>query len=334
MTERNPKPRTTPPTDTEIAVAAIVFRDAAGRVLCVRKHSSPRFQLPGGKLEAGETTVDAALRETREEVGLDVDRSNLSYLGTFSAEASNEPGHTVTSTVYVHPMPSRAPEAAAEIAETAWIDPLAPAGHALAPLLSTRIFPALTQRRIQSVTVFAGANPGTDTAHLELARRLGQALGQHRMTLVYGGSKLGLMGEVAKEAHAHKGTTIGVLTTHLANYELKYEGLDRLELVGSMSERKAMMSQLGEAFVALPGGTGTLDEFFEEWTNQQLGTHTKPIGLLGRTFWQPLIDMVDHMVAHGFVRQTDRDHLIVADEPEEMIQKLQAWLPPVPRWTD
>lgn len=330
MTERNPNPRTTPPTDTEITVAAIVFRDDAGRVLCVRKHSSPRFQLPGGKLEAGETTVDAALRETREEVGLEVDRGNLSYLGRFSAEASNEPGHTVTSTVYVHPTPFSAPEAAAEIAETAWIDPREPAGHALAPLLATRIFPALTQRRIQAVTVFAGANPGTDPAHLQLARRFGQALGAHHMTLVYGGSKLGLMGEVAKGAQA----SIGVLTTHLANYELKYEGLDRLELVGSMSERKAMMSQLGDAFVALPGGTGTLDEFFEEWTNQQLGLHTKPIGLLDREFWQPLVDMVDHMVAKGFVRQTDRDHLIVADEPEEMIRKLQAWLPPVPRWTD
>lgn len=326
----------TPPDQplAEIIVAAIVFRDAEGRVLCVRKHSSPRYQLPGGKLEPGESTLDAALRETREEIGAEVDRSRLSYLGRFSAEASNEPGHTVTSTVYVHPAPPAAPAPAAEIAEAAWIDPEEPGDRQIAPLLASRIFPALRPRRLRAVTVFAGANPGKRPEYLEQGRLLGEALARRGATLVYGGSKVGVMGAVAAGASASGGSSLGVLTTQLANYELKFDGLDRLELVGSMAERKAMMSQQGDAIVALPGGTGTLDELFQEWTSQQLGLHSKPIGLLDSEFWQPLLDMVDHMVRNGFVRQTDRDHLVVADDPDELLDRLERWVPPVPRWTD
>ncbi|QYH20515.1 TIGR00730 family Rossman fold protein [Corynebacterium aquatimens] len=308
------------------------MRNARGEVLCVRKASSPRFQLPGGKPEAGESMVDTAIRETREEVGVELDRDRLSFLGRFSAEASNEPGHTVTSAVFVSPEVPDAPAPAAEIAELAWIDPTDPAGRELAPLLATRIFPALAPRELNAVTVFAGAREGTDPATSALAHALGTALARRGITLVYGGSKLGLMGQVARGAHEGGGPTIGVLTTHLANYELKYDELDRLELVGTMAERKAMMSELCDAFIAVPGGTGTLDELFDEWTSQQLGIHTKPIGLLGAEFWAPFVQMVDHMVGHGFIRATDRDHLVVADDPDELLDQLCAWVPPVPRW--
>lgn len=322
----------TSPAAPEINVAAVVLRNDAGDVLCVRKASSPRFQLPGGKPEPGETMVETALRETREEVGLDLDRERLSFLGRFSAAASNEPGHTVTSAVFVSPEVGVAPAPGAEIAEIAWIDPADPDGYELAPLLATRIFPALAPSELQAVTVFAGARAGTDPATAKLAYALGQTLARHGITLVYGGSKLGLMGEVAKGASESKGPTVGVLTTHLANYELKFDRLDRLEVVGTMAERKAMMRELCDAFIALPGGTGTLDELFDEWANQQLGIHTKPIGLLGEAFWAPLLTMVDHMVDHGFIRATDRAHLVVADDPEELLAKLRAWVPPVPRW--
>lgn len=324
-------PRTSSSAPT-INVAAVVIRNARGEVLCVRKHTSPRFQLPGGKPEAGESMVEAALRETREEVGVDVEREALSFLGRFTAEASNEPGHTVTSAVFTARTYDGEPAPAAEIAELAWIDPANPSGRELAPLLATRIFPALAGRSLGAVTVFAGAREGTDPASRELAFALGAQLAREGITLVYGGSKLGIMGEVARGASASNGATHGVLTTHLANYELKYDELDRLEIVGTMAERKARMSELCDAFVALPGGTGTLDELFDEWTNQQLGVHTKPIGLLGRAFWQPLLDMVDHMVAHGFIRATDRDHLVVADDPAELLAAMRAWVPPVPRW--
>ena len=310
-----------------ISVAAIVFTDDKGRVLCVRKHSSPRFQLPGGKPEPGETLVDTALRETREEVGIGVDPEDLSYLGQFSAPASNEPGCTVTSTVFLHPGAGLSPAPAAEIAEARWIDPAAPDAE-IAPLLRGEVFPALKAREIEAIAVYAGARDGTNPANTALARAFGEALAEADITLVYGGSKVGLMGEVA----GGSSRSIGVLTEHLVNYELQYEGLERLEVVATMSERKARMSELADAIVALPGGAGTLDELFEEWTSQQLGLHHKPIGLLGSEFWAPLVAMVDHMVEQGFMRRTDRAHMIVADDPQELLAKLRAWAPPVPRW--
>lgn len=310
-----------------ICVAAIVFTDDKGRVLCVRKHSSPRFQLPGGKPEPGETLVETALRETREEVGIGVDPEDLSYLGQFSAPASNEPGCTVTSTVFLHPGAGLSPEPAAEIAEARWIDPTAPDAE-IAPLLRGEVFPALKAREIEAIAVYAGAREGTNPANTALARAFGEALAEADITLVYGGSKVGLMGEVA----GGSSRSIGVLTEHLVNYELQYEGLERLEVVATMSERKARMSELADAIVALPGGAGTLDELFEEWTSQQLGLHHKPIGLLGSEFWAPLVAMVDHMVEQGFMRRTDRAHMIVADDPQELLAKLRAWAPPVPRW--
>lgn len=315
----------------DIAVAAIVFTDEAGRVLCVRKHSSPRFQLPGGKPEPGEGPVDTALRETREEVGIDVDAEDLSFLGRFTAAASNEPGCTVTSTVFLHPgpglRPSLRPAPAAEIAEAAWIDPAAP-DREIAPLLRERIFPALGAREITAVAVYAGARDGTNPANRALARAFGEALADAGITLVYGGSRLGLMGQVAEGASK----SIGVITEHLQGYEIEYDGLERLEVVPTMAARKARMSELADAIVALPGGAGTLDELFDDWTSQQLGLHTKPIGLLGSEFWAPLVTMVDHMVAEGFVRPTDRAHMVVADDPAELLAKLRAWAPPVPRW--
>ena len=310
-----------------ISVATIVFTDDTGKVLCVRKHTSPRFQLPGGKPEPGETLVDTALRETREEVGIGVDPEDLSYLGQFSAPASNEPGCTVTSTVFLHPGAGLSPAPAAEIAEARWIDPTAPDAE-IAPLLRGEVFPALKAREIEAIAVYAGAREGTNPANTALARAFGEALAEADITLVYGGSKVGLMGEVA----GGSSRSIGVLTEHLVNYELQYEGLERLEVVATMSERKARMSELADAIVALPGGAGTLDELFEEWTSQQLGLHHKPIGLLGSEFWAPLVAMVDHMVEQGFMRRTDRAHMIVADDPQELLAKLRAWAPPVPRW--
>ena len=185
---------------------------------------------------------------------------------------------------------------------------------------------------ISAVTVFAGAREGVDPAMTSLAHAFGTALTRHGMTLVYGGGRLGMMGAVAQGVIDAGGASVGVMPEHLAAHEVAHTGLGELVIVDTLAQRKRIMSQRCDAFVALPGGAGTLDELFDEWTNQQLGLHTKPIGLLGADFWRPLTDMIDHMVAHGFVRQEDRDSLVVADDPDELLAALTQWTPQPPRW--
>ena len=133
---------------------------------------------------------------------------------------------------------------------------------------------------LKSVCVFCGANAGTDPAYTEAAVALGRAMAERKLTLVYGGGAVGLMGLVADAALEAGGEVVGVIPEHLVNWEVAHKGLTRLEVVGSMHERKALMADLGDAFVALPGGIGTFEEFFEVWTWRQLGYHDKPVGLL------------------------------------------------------
>ncbi|AWB84879.1 TIGR00730 family Rossman fold protein [Corynebacterium liangguodongii] len=319
-----------------IRVAALVIRDDAGRVLCVRKVGSPRFQLPGGKPEGGESAAAAAVRETEEEVRLTLTPDELGYLGVFTAEASNEPGFQVTATVFIRRQSGTNayvdPVASAEIDEVAWIDPLDPGSRPLAPLLEHEVFPALREREISAIAVFAGANTGSNPANLRLADDLGAALARRGITLVYGGSRLGVMGRVAEATTSAGGRAVGVLTNHLANHELRYEGLYQLEMVETMAQRKQRMAELSCATIALPGGTGTLDELFDQWTTQQLGYHSAPIGLLGVEFWAPFVAMIDHMVAQGFIRPADRASLVLSDDADALIDGLRSWVPPIPRW--
>lgn len=185
---------------------------------------------------------------------------------------------------------------------------------------------------ITAVTVFAGAREGVDAAMTTAAYDFGTSLARNGIALVYGGGRLGMMGAVAQGAIDGGGVTVGIMPNHLAQHEIAHTGLTELVLVDSLAQRKRSMSERCDAFVALPGGAGTLDELFDEWTNQQLGLHTKPIGLLGVEFWEPLTKMIDHMVAAGFVRQADRDSLIVADDPDELLTGLSTWTPQPPRW--
>jgi hypothetical protein len=165
---------------------------------------------------------------------------------------------------------------------------------------------------------------------------LGRALAERKLTLVYGGGAVGLMGIVADAALEAGGEVIGIIPESLKNLEIGHKGLTRLEVVDGMHARKARMAELSDAFIALPGGLGTLEELFEVWTWGQLGYHGKPLGLLEvNGFYRKLTDFLDHIVGEGFVRAPHRAMLQMSESPAELLDVLDAWQPLVlPKWVD
>jgi hypothetical protein len=195
--------------------------------------------------------------------------------------------------------------------------------------------------RVERVCVFCGASSGRGTAYLDAARAFGTELARRGFGLVYGGGRVGLMGELANAALAGGGEVVGVIPRELVERELAHDGLTELRVVGSLHERKALMAELAGAFVALPGGFGTLDELMEQLTWSQLGLHGKPIGLLDAAgYWRPLIALSRHAVEEGFVRELDLRSIAVAEEPGPLLDRLAAledeprprpkWAPPSP----
>jgi uncharacterized protein (TIGR00730 family) len=189
---------------------------------------------------------------------------------------------------------------------------------------------------LQSVCVFCGSSTGRDAAYTEAARSLGTTLAEANIRLVFGGGHVGLMGEISNAALAAGGDVIGVIPKFLVERELAHEGLSDLRIVGSMHERKALMSDLSEAFIALPGGTGTLEEFFEVLTWAQLGEHKKPCGLLNVAgYYDPLLTVFDRMVEAGFLSESNRALLLVEGDPELLLQRFDRYEPPkTAKWID
>jgi len=182
---------------------------------------------------------------------------------------------------------------------------------------------------VKSVCVFCGSHPGDDPAYEEAARTLGETLAEAGIELVYGGGHVGLMGSVADAALAAGGEVTGVIPKALVDREIAHTGLTRLHVVGSMHERKAMMSELSEGFVALPGGTGTLEEFFEVLTWAQLGEHGKPCGLLNVAgYYDPLLAVFDHMVNKGFLGDAHRALVLLESEPRALLDRFANYRPP------
>ena len=314
-------------------VSAVVIRDPQGRVLTVRKRGTARFMLPGGKPEAGESAGASAAREVGEELGVSVRTADLIAWGTFTTAAANESDTRLIATVFEHPGITVAGPAA-EIEELRWIDPSAPGSTPLAPLLVDHVFPRLVATtRLRRVAIFAASSPGVDPEHAVAARELATALAADGIGVVYGGAKVGLMGAVADAALAAGGEVIGVMPGHLVEREIAHPGLTRLDVVDTMHARKHRMAELSDAFVALPGGAGTLEELFEVWTWQVLGLHTKPIALYGSRFWEPLTSLLDHLVGQGFVREDDRQALCTADDPADVLRQLREWSPPPAKWS-
>lgn len=186
---------------------------------------------------------------------------------------------------------------------------------------------------MRRLCVYAGASTGNDPAHERAARSLGELLAANGIGLVYGGASIGLMGAVADVVLEAGGEAIGVIPTGLRRREVAHDGLTELRTVSSMHERKAMMSELADAFVALPGGLGTLDELLEAATWSQLGIHAKPCGLLNvGGYWDSLIAQLDRAGADGFLRADHRRVLLVESDPAALLELLQRWSPPPAVW--
>ncbi|HEX7406648.1 MAG TPA: TIGR00730 family Rossman fold protein [Candidatus Binatia bacterium] len=189
---------------------------------------------------------------------------------------------------------------------------------------------------MRRVCIFCGSNNGARTVYVDAARAMGAALARRRIGLVYGGGRVGLMGVVADAVMAGGGEVIGVIPEALVAKEVAHEGLPDLRVVGSMHERKALMAELADAFVALPGGYGTLEEFCEVVTWAQLGFHRKPCGLLNfGGFYDRLLALFDHAVAEHFVRPAHRSLVLEEHDPEHLLDLLASYRPPaLEKWLD
>lgn len=187
---------------------------------------------------------------------------------------------------------------------------------------------------IASLCVFCGSSTPPDTRYRETARALGALLARRGIDLVYGGGSVGLMGELADAALASGGRVRGVIPTGLFSLEVAHTGLTELHEVGSMHERKQLMYDLSDAFVALPGGLGTLEELAEVTTWSQLGLHAKPVVLLDVDgFWDPLVAQLDRMVTVGLLKPSNRELIQRAAAPDEALSVLAAARPPrEPKW--
>jgi uncharacterized protein (TIGR00730 family) len=178
--------------------------------------------------------------------------------------------------------------------------------------------------------VFCGSNVGTRAAYREAARALGCEMARRGIGLVYGGGKVGLMGVIADAVLEAGGEAIGVIPDHLIAKEVEHRGLTELRVVGTMHERKALMADLSEGFIALPGGYGTYDEFCEVVTWAQLGLHQKPLGLLNVAgFFDPLLAMFDHATQEGFIRPDHRAMLRVSSDAPLLLDEMETYRAPV-----
>jgi len=184
--------------------------------------------------------------------------------------------------------------------------------------------------------VFCGSNGGANPAYTEAAEAVGRGLAERGVRIVYGGGRVGLMGALADAARTAGGEVVGVMPQALIDREIGHSGIDDLRVVGTMHERKALMVELAEAFIGLPGGIGTLEELFEVYTWAQLGIHAKPIALLDVAgYFQRLVAFLDHSVDERFVRPETRAALAVADSLEGVLESFERWRPPtVHKWID
>jgi len=189
---------------------------------------------------------------------------------------------------------------------------------------------------IQAICVFCGANYGKRPSYRESARRVGEILAKRGITLVYGGGNVGLMGALADACLEKGGRVVGVIPRALKEKEIAHQGLTQMHVVGSMHERKAMMADLADAFLTLPGGFGTWDEFCEALTWSQLGLQRKACAFLNvEGYYDALLAMAQRAAEDGFIRPEHCELLLVDTDPERIVERLQDYeVPYVPKWAD
>ena len=184
------------------------------------------------------------------------------------------------------------------------------------------------------IAVFCGSKVGGDGIYRDAAAELGKLMVHKGYGLVFGGGSVGLMGVIADSVLAEGGDVIGVLPAKLATKELRHERVSDMRVVDNMHERKALMSELSDAFVALPGGLGTFEELFEVVTWAQLGFHRKNIGLLNVAgYFDPLIGLIDHAIKEGFIKSKNRELIVAEERPDRLLRQLvEHQLPAVSKW--
>ncbi|MBA4317775.1 MAG: TIGR00730 family Rossman fold protein [Flavobacterium sp.] len=182
---------------------------------------------------------------------------------------------------------------------------------------------------MKKLCVFCGSGFGSRIEYAQAAKNLGIALVKRNIGLVYGGGRVGLMGEIASTVNKSNGNVIGIIPKELFNKEVAYTELTDLRVVDTMHERKALMAELSDGFIAMPGGLGTIEEFFEVLTWTQLGFHSKPCGLLNISgYYDQLLKFLDHSVSEKFIEHEHRSMILIDDDPESLLDKLINFEPP------
>ncbi len=176
---------------------------------------------------------------------------------------------------------------------------------------------------MQSVCVFTGAYTGHNPIYTEAAHELGRKIVDKKLNLVYGGGNIGLMGELANTVLQYGGNVTGVITKALYNQEVAHQNLHKLHIVDSMNERKALMINLSDAFIALPGGIGTLEELLAVWTTAKIGIHNNPFGLLNtKGYFNKMLEFIDQMISEKFLYQDHKELIIIKETPLELLDSL------------
>lgn len=186
----------------------------------------------------------------------------------------------------------------------------------------------------KNICVFCGASEGNRLEYRTAAEQLGKIIAKQNRRLIYGGGNKGLMGIIANAVLAHGGEVIGIIPERLVKAETAHHGITQLEVVDNMHQRKARLAELADGFIAMPGGTGTLEEFFEVWTGMQIGYHEKPVALFDiANFWQPMLSFLKHAVQEGFIRENFYNTLIVSDNTEFVLKQMDDFVPKdLQRW--